>query len=114
MPKRRRRAALAGPQSGNVWLGPQAAAARGAGPRENHRERPENAQAAAAQPQPGSLIQATFPFPLLHAVLAPGRRSSSADSASRIPARPAHPWDPSMRRGNKERRPLPVKTFWKT
>lgn len=76
---------MAGPQSGNVWLGPQAAAARGAGPRENHRERPENAQAAAAQPQPGSLIQATFPFPLLHAVLAPGRRSSSADSASASP-----------------------------
>lgn len=98
---------MAGPQSRNVRPGPQAAAARGAGPRENHRERPENAQAAAAQPQLGSLIQATFPFPLLHAVLAPSRRSSSAHPASRIPTRPAHPWDPSMRRSIKDRRPLP-------
>lgn len=56
-----------GPEAGTP--GPARALGHGPreapGPRENRRKRPEKAQEAAAQPRPGSLIQATFPFPLL-------------------------------------------------
>lgn len=99
-----------GPKAGSRTR-PAGRRPRGAlGPRENRRARPERAQEAAAQARLGSLIQATFPFPLRqpHAVLAPSRCASSAHPPDRgSPRGRPSPWGPTMLKCKGGQRPLP-------